>query len=451
MESFGRRPRAGLNAASILMVYASLLLLIPSRLVIGPLGGAATPAQVLGVAGIVWWAWDRLHRTERDPFPAARSATFAKLWALAVLTSFAIAIHRPLSALELSTANISLVALASWMGVYLLAYDGLSSIDQLRRCISWMVGLGSIIAALGIVQFATGQTFTEYIQIPGLTGNTQMFGTLTREGFVRPAGTSIHPIEFGAVLTMILPIAIYQAIVVTGPRRRIWLVPPAVIMLAIAISVSRSALVCAFVGIMFVIPTVPRPIRKLLVATILLLGTALFVLVPGLVGTIAGLFTTISNDPSTQSRTDSYSIAAQFIGNSPLFGRGMFTFLPTYRIFDNQYLLFLVEIGIMGTVLFVLTILSSAAGVFLAARRVGSISPRLTGYSLCAAIAAGAVSLALFDAFSFPMVPGLLFLLLGLAGAYMRLSSSNSWLLTTARAPIRDASSSTMKGGTDAR
>ena len=35
---------------------------------------------------------------------------------------------------------------------------------------------------------------------------------LGREGLTRPAGTTIHPIEFGAVLTMILPIALHYAL-----------------------------------------------------------------------------------------------------------------------------------------------------------------------------------------------------------------------------------------------
>ena len=77
--------------------------------------------------------------------------------------------------------------------------------DVLLRRLTY---LGGAIASLGLLQFATGQPFTNYIQIPGLSINNELVSVLNRGGLVRPAGTAIHPIEFGAVLTMILPLAL---------------------------------------------------------------------------------------------------------------------------------------------------------------------------------------------------------------------------------------------------
>ena len=48
----------------------------------------------------------------------------------------------------------------------------------------------------------------------------------------------------------------------------------------------------------------------------------------------------------------SYAIAGEFIGRAPIFGRGFSTFLPSYRILDNQYLGLLIETGIVGLVAF---------------------------------------------------------------------------------------------------
>ena len=71
------------------------------------------------------------------------------------------------------------------------------------------------------------------------------------------------------------------------------------------------------------------------------------------------LFTGISQDDSALSRTDSYDLAAQFIERSPVFGRGLSTFLPSYRILDNQYLGLLIETGVVGTAAF-LALLTTA-------------------------------------------------------------------------------------------
>ena len=74
---------------------------------------------------------------------------------------------------------------------------------------------------------------------------------------------------------------------------------------------------------------------------------------PHFVTSVTELFTGAPNDPSIESRTQSYALAADFIGRSPWFGRGLGTFLPKYRIFDNEYLLLLVTVGIVGTVAFI--------------------------------------------------------------------------------------------------
>jgi O-antigen ligase len=133
-----------------------------------------------------------------------------------------------------------------------------------------------------------------------------------------------------------------------------------------------------------------------------------------------GLFTGIGTDSSAQSRFSSYSVALAYAEQSVLFGRGLGTFLPRYRIFDNQYLLLFVEIGVIGLVS-VLALIFTAAWVGLrsSASSVGSQS-RLMTQGLVGGVLAGAISLALFDSFSFPMVPGLFFLLIGLIGAARR-------------------------------
>ena len=102
-------------------------------------------------------------------------------------------------------------------------------------------------------------------------------------------------------------------------------------------------------------------------------------------------------------------------------GRGFLTFMPQYRILDNQYLGLAIDTGLLG----LLSLLGLfVVGMVVALRtRFRSSDPatRSLAQSLAASIAAAVASFALFDAFSFPMFAGLTFMMLGLAGCLWRL------------------------------
>jgi hypothetical protein len=44
------------DAATVLGVYVAALLLVPSRLIFKPLGAAGTPATLIGLGALLWWA-----------------------------------------------------------------------------------------------------------------------------------------------------------------------------------------------------------------------------------------------------------------------------------------------------------------------------------------------------------------------------------------------------------
>ena len=147
---------------------------------------------------------------------------------------------------------------------------------------------------------------------------------------------------------------------------------------------------------------------------------AMMVVTPNFLSFIIGLFTGASDDPSIDSRTNSYSLAFEFVDRNPLFGRGLGTFLPKYRIFDNQYLLLLVTIGIVGTLAFIALGVTAVVMTARLRRRLRNEASRDMALSLCAALTAGFTCLFMFDAFAFPMTMGSLFLILGMAGALRR-------------------------------
>jgi O-antigen ligase len=151
-----------------------------------------------------------------------------------------------------------------------------------------------------------------------------------------------------------------------------------------------------------------------------LLGVV-FVAVPGILGTLVGLFSGISSDSSAQSRTGSYALAWEFISRSPVFGRGLQTFLPEYHILDNQYLLATIETGVVGVLALLAVFITGVRCARAVRKRSTDTDTRQLAQAVAASVAAGGTSFALFDALSFSQTACMVFLMLGVTGALHRL------------------------------
>jgi O-antigen ligase len=415
----GLPPTNRIDAATLLTAYVVLLLAVPSAMKVGTLGTAGAPSTLLAMVAFLLWAWFHLQRnvpSRAGPQPV-RTAMVA--WLIIMLIVYVHAMMLPIPSDEISPADSGLLRLIGMAGILLAANDGPSSLDRLRSIIRRLVIAVGLVALLGLVQYLTGQLWVDRISIPGLTG-IQEGALALRSGLIRPSGTSTHPIEFGVVLTMVLPLA--MAYGRCSPTRR-WLYTGVlgVVAIAIFLSISRSAMICGAVAVLVMIWSWPLAARLKALAFLVAVFVVVYLSVPGLLGTITRLFTGISDDSSVQSRTGSYEIASAFIGRSPVLGRGFGTFLPRYWIVDNGYLGLLVEGGAVGLLGLLVLI-----GVALhAARRAAALAvdgfDRELARALVAAVAAGAAGLAFFDTFGFPQSAGCFFLILGLAGGMRRL------------------------------
>lgn len=424
----GWTSRSALDATSLLTVFLVVRLAIPSELVVPGLRSAGSPALILSLGLLLMWVLGRLLRDREE----ASSPVLAAGWifAGAYLLSLIPALLRPISTEELNAAAFGLVSIAGWLGTLSLAHDGPRDESRLAQLADRLVVIVAVIAALGLIQFVTGQTWVDRISIPGLTANSAVSSGYERGDYTRPSGTAIHPIEFGSVLSMIVPLAVVRGMgrlpvpghAARGPLLR-W--APAVLMsIAILLSSSRSAWVGLVIGVLVLVPVMNRAQRIGVVSGLFAGLVALFVLVPGMLGMIAGMFGNASDDSSIQSRLNAYVIAESFIARSPWWGRGLFTFLPRYQIFDNQYLLALVETGLIGLAALVgMVAVAALCGV--AASR--TKDPDMSALSLAttAGVVVGGAQLAFFDGFSFPMMAGIWFLLIGLVGACYRLVNRN--------------------------
>lgn len=444
----GRSRSLGVDATTLLTVFLVLRLAIPSQFGIAGLRSVGSPALLFSLALLVLWAVLRLLRSVTEPSSPVLFAAWA--FTLAYAASLVPALLRPISSEELNSAVFGVLTIGGWFGVLALAHDGHTNSERLHVLLHRLVLLGSLMAVLGLIQFLTAQAWVDRIDIPGLTRNGTIYPAFVRDRFTRPSGTAIHPIEFGAVLSMVLPLAIVRGLRRLDPDHNAhgfvsrW-APTALIGVTILLSSSRSAWIGMALGIALLFPILSP--RQRASSGIILTGSVvvLFVLVPGMIGLLAGIFGDVSNDPSFLSRVDAYAIAEGYVGRSPLLGRGLFTFLPRYQIFDNQYLLSLVETGIVGTFALVVLIVVVALSGVSAAR----VNEPLSGatVSLTAGCVIGAVELSTFDGFSFPMMAGVWFLMLGLVGSCYRMSRNLAPL--TSATPHRGRTSDQPSGSTN--
>jgi O-antigen ligase len=420
VETPAQSPR-GLDATTVLTVYICLLLAIPSPMVVGPLGTAGAPSAIMAIGAFFWWAWFHVQRSREVGHGHQPVRATALGWLLIMLSVYARAMSSPIPADEISPADSGMLKLVGLTGIVLVANDGIRSLERQRAILRRLViGVG-FIGMFGIVQYATKQLYVDRIHIPGLTAGTSNWSLATRSGLIRPSGTSTHPIEYGVLLTMVVPIVITFAL--HSPTRR-WLYRLflCVIVFAVFLSISRSAMVCGAVALLVLAASWGAGRRVRAFIALLVVGTVVYISVPGVLGTITRLFTGASDDPSIASRTGSYELAWQFITKSPTLGRGFGTFLPKYWILDNGYLGLLIEGGIVGLGGLLILLVVAAAAARQARKAAVDEFDRALAQALFASIAAGACALAFFDVFGFPQTAGCFFLLIGMAGAMRRLA-----------------------------
>ena len=339
------------DVVSVLTLYIFLLMAVPSRYVFGPLGGAGAPSTILGVILFIYYLLKSLHPGSsygsfRQPLKLAGLGLFCAFIAAYVAGS----VHK-LGGTEQNGADRSLILISAWFGVLLLTADGISNLDRLTTLIRRIVLGASLMAAIGITQFFTGLDLAKYIVIPGLTTNVPYTDLTTRGSFVRPAATAIHPLEFGFVLAVILPLAIHQARYAPARlKRRRW-IQVGLISLVLPMTVSRSAILGFVIAMIIILPTWPRKERWQALGVIAIGAGSIVFVIPGMFKTFRGLFLAIGTESSTASRTSAYASAVPIVAKHLWFGTGFGTFLSNvYFYTDNQYLSSLIELGIVGVI-----------------------------------------------------------------------------------------------------
>ncbi|MCG8915576.1 O-antigen ligase family protein [Actinokineospora sp. PR83] len=425
----GRRTRQRADAATLVGVYLCFLVLVPARLVIGGLPLDVRPSLLLGLGlGLCWLCAQMVDNLgmAKGPNPA-RTGIF--VFAASQVATYGYATWKYLPADELKSADLSFITILGLLVVGLLVCDGIRTLDRLDRVLKLVVVTCAIMAFIGLLQFFLGFDLVKYMTVPGLREVGSGESVLERSIFRRPSGTAGHPIEFGVVCGFAVPFAAHYAFrtQAAGLKARNWWICLLLLAMGAVVSLSRSAILGMLVAAIFLIPTWPvrRAVQTVVAATGFLVVLRFFV--PGLVGTLLSLFSNISNDPSIQGRTDDYDSTSQTIADNLWLGKGFGTYLPTrYGPLDNQYLGTIVENGLIGLAALIAVFLLGMWAAGAARRATRDPHVRDLAQTILACIAMLGVSSVTYDTFAFKIASGLMFILIGAAGALMRINRATS-------------------------
>jgi hypothetical protein len=410
-----------LGPEAVLASYAVLLLIIPSRFTVGSF--AVTAAMVVGLLAGALWLGGVLVPDHGSP-PRSGPARRAVLVYLSLMVlSYLVAVLRPLDATAANGADRRLVGLLSVVGVALLAIDGLRDRRAIYRVVGVLVAAGATVACVGILQYVIGVDLARSLRPPGFAADSNFAFVVTRAGFDRVAGTARHPIEFGVVCASLVPIALHLAVHATRPVGR-WAsaLAAGLLGLALPMALSRAAVLGVLAALAIMLPFMSAARRRKLIIGAGAVLVSITLLAPGILTVLGDLFFGRASAGSNRGRARAADTAFALFGEEPWLGHGFGTL---GIVVDNQFLVTIVESGVLGIV----AILVLGNGAILAARnaRRATDDDRLRDLSiaLIAVIAAIAIGSSGLATLVYPTTSGVLFLTVGLAGAVERIAADD--------------------------
>jgi polysaccharide biosynthesis protein PslJ len=338
-----------------------------------------------------------------------------------------------------SVASFVVKQLGFFAGVLLLVYFIASvaggRVRSVELAAKVLVLAGVLLSLAGIIESRTGTNLFGSLDriIPFLhSANVYAVSVSTdsRGADGRAFASSQHPIEFGAVLVMLLPLALALA---GATKQRRWWIAVALLAPGTMAALSRTAVPMLFAAIVAGVWTRRREMIRLWPALIPLVVVIHFT-VPGTMGSLAkSFFPQGGLIADQQTGVGSGRVATlgpvlrdEFTIN-PIVGVGFSTRVTTdgdpnlprnAPILDNQWLDILLETGILGFVammwLFARVLRRCGAAAKLDYSRRGWL---LSG--MASSFAAFMIGMLTFDAFAFVQVTFLFAILLGLAAALL--------------------------------
>ncbi|GAA1806922.1 hypothetical protein GCM10009682_31100 [Luedemannella flava] len=424
--------RTRLGTGLLLIVTFALLSLFPARLIVPGLTDVGRPATVVGMLLFVWWVLTRLnpHLVQVGPQPIRWVVLF---FFVVVLIGYAVGSLRGLTTVESNSADRWLLLDAAFLGLILVAADGIPNWGQLRAVLRAFIWCCGFIALVGLIQYATFTDVTQYLIVPGLQEKGWVPDLTGRGDGLRVASTTGHYIEFGTLMAMALPVAVcFLRLAKTRNEKLRMGLLTLVIGAGIPTTVSRTAIVAA--GMVFIFMMLVWDWRTRWNMLVLGIGAiaAAVAAKPELMRTLVEMFTQAGQDTSISSRTDRYDMVAEYFVERPWLGRGTGTWVsPMYQYLDNQWFSTALTNGLAGVAAMLALHAVAAWMAYKALRRAATQADR----ELCAALLSiqfvALFAAFTFDSLSFTTYSSMLAILIGFCGTV--------WRLTHPRRAVRTA------------
>ena len=408
----------------LLRLTAFSMFVFPSSMVIKDIGAAGTVPMILSCLLFVFWlaSWIwRLHDPVRVRHPGRMAGVFFVLGIIASYTALYGGWTGDATVTGLAAADRWLILAFASLGLILVAAESVKTMADAMQLLRWLLAGAFFCGVVGLIQFTLRVNPMEWVQLamPGFTYNGGDTPFQARGNLVRVAGSTFHSIEFGVVSAMLLPLSIWRALYDRRGQRWFHWLQTGLLVFAVAATVSRSGTLASVVAIAVLLPFLPRIARQRTIAALPFVIIALFVAVPGFVGTITDALGADTSDPSIATRVNNYPRVARMIDAKPWFGvgPGNYTVQNAQEILDNQYLNTIVSMGIVGLIcVFIYLVLPGVAALH-SARHATSPALRCLAGASAAGLAVAAVCSVTFDSLSFPTFALSYPLLVGLSGA----------------------------------
>jgi hypothetical protein len=246
------------------------------------------------------------------------------------------------------------------------------------------------------------------------------------------AGPTRHPLSVASVLGMALPFAVVLAAIAPTLRRRVlWGLAACAIVAGALVTQRKSGAVVPGFALLALLALRPRQLLRLAPFGIVALGLGL-ALSGGGFSSVQQLGNS-GTTGSTLGRTSDYPAIVPDLLSNPLFGRGYGTLdaarVDTYRVFDNQYLGQVYQVGAFGLFAFLALIVTPLLVVRTVLRSDNPLRgpPALAAGAGCLAFG---IAAALYDILSFSQAP---YLFLCMAAMCTCAASVEVWDTVTER------------------
>jgi len=311
--------------------------------------------------------------------------------------------------LELDTSLKKVPLLASYLSVFVITASVVRR-SEVAAFMKYTLGL-AVVCALGVIyeKHVFHNPFFEWSQklLPHVFEVASLGSGYDSAGRRMVHGPTAHPLVAAAILSMAVPIAMLGVIHARRTSRRLlYGLATCVLMLGVLSTQRKTGLVAPAVGVLTLAYFRRRELLRLAPVGLALL-IALVAFSPRFAAPVIDQFKpqSLTSANTVSDRASDYDAVRPDVWSHFALGRGFGSYQPLgHRILDSEFLVRLVEMGVLGLVALVLL----GASVVVCARRViHSRHPEWSPAALAGAAAAVIflVLALLFDSLAYPQLP----------------------------------------------